>query len=349
MDKSYLSVLPTALAEGLSRLSKREKEELQEIHLRCGQAAACLVDGQEHVIPWGTSGYPVDGKCLQEIVNRATGYSTYAVNHQLSRGYLTLPGGHRLGVCGQVVMGQEGIRTIKEISSLNLRIAKHIPSSYSEAKAYFHQHPASTLLAGPPGCGKTTLLRQLIHHCSDTMRQRVGVVDERMEIAACSGGAMGFPLGSMTDILSGAPKSDGIYLLLRTMNPDWIVVDEITDEKDLEALLRSSFCGVRILATAHVFCREDLYSRPLYRKMCEMDLFENLILMDKNHEIRAERMKTNDQAAGSCIHSHCGSLCGNSNGQKCQDGGTVPVTTGKSLGNDGMGDRKPIDLCCTSL
>ncbi len=294
MNKSYLSVFPTALAEGIDRLTASERKGLQEIRLRCGQPAAYLVDGQERVIPWGASGYLVDEKCLQEIVNRATGYSTYAVHHQLSRGYLTLPGGHRLGLCGQAVMGQEGIRTLKEISSLNLRIAKHIPESYSEAEAYFLHHPASTLLSGPPGCGKTTLLRHLIRLSSDTMHQRVGIVDERMEIAACTGGKMGFPLGAMTDVLSGAPKSEGIYLLLRTMNPDWIAVDEITDEKDLEALLRSSFCGVRILATAHMFCRDDLYSRPLYAKMCEMNLFENLILMDKNHGIRAERMKTND-------------------------------------------------------
>ncbi len=349
MDKSYLSVLPPALAEGLDRLSTGEKEGMQEIRLRCGQAAACLVDGRERIIPWGTSGYPVDGKCLQEIVNRAAGYSTYAVQHQLCRGYLTLPGGHRLGVCGQAVMGQEGIRTIKEISSVNLRIAKHIPACYAEAEAYFLQHPSSTLLAGPPGCGKTTLLRHLIRLCSNTMRQRVGVVDERMEIAACTGGRMGFPLGAMTDVLSGAPKSEGIYLLLRTMNPDWLVVDEITDEKDLEALLRSSFCGVRILATAHMFCREDLLSRPLYGKMCEMNLFENMMLMDKDHGIHAERMKTNAQAAGCCIHNHCGGLCGNSHGQKCQDRGTMAVSVGKSAGNDVVGNREPIDIYSASV
>ena len=298
MDESYLSVLPAELCAGLRSLPARERARLQEIRLRCGSMASCLCDDRERVIPCGARGYYITPGCLAAIVNKATGYSRYASAEQLRQGFLTLPGGHRLGLCGQAVRDEKGVRTLRELSSLNLRIAGQHRGCGKQACEYVARFPASTLIAGPPGCGKTTLLRELIRTVSDGMEQRVGVVDERFELASCSGGMPGFDLGRMTDVLSGACKHEGVYMLLRTMNPDWIAVDEITEERDVDALLRSSFCGVRILASAHVFSRADLTSRPLYARMCALGLFENLILMDKQHGMILERMVTNDQASG---------------------------------------------------
>ncbi len=304
MDESYLSILPPPLARAVRDLPEMERRHLRELRLRCGQRARYLALDYERVLPFDGAGFPVDQQCLVEIVNRATRYSAYASAAQLRQGFVTLAGGHRLGVCGQAVIGADGVQSLRELSSVNLRIARQPERCGAAAIAYLRAHPGSTLIAGPPGCGKTTLLRELIRDRSDGARERVGIVDERMELAACRNGQPSFRIGEMTDVLSGVPKHEGVYMLLRTMSPDWIAVDEITDDRDVDALQRSSFCGVRLLATAHVFSREDLSSRPLYARMCALGPFENLILMDRDHNITTERMNADDQNPGCGADRH---------------------------------------------
>lgn len=343
MDERFLSILPGELIRALRKLPKEEWNRIQELRLRCGYPASYLSDGLEHTVPYELHGYRVDAECLKSIVNRATGYCTYAAAAQLRCGFVTLPGGHRLGVCGRSVNGSDGIRTLRDYSSINLRIARQIPGCGGQALEFSRRHPGSTLIAGPPGCGKTTLLRELIRYRSDLCAERVGVVDERMELADCMSEGSAFTLGRMTDVLTGVPKHEGIYMLLRTMNPDWVAVDEITDERDVDALLRSSFCGVRLLASCHVFCREDLYSRPLYARMCALHLFENLILMDKQHGLRMERMYANDKAAGSSTDRSLGNGRGCPNGNEFKAGGEESMPDRACAGSDVRGDSKPAD------
>ena len=345
MNESYLSVLPSELCAGIRSLSALEYAGLQEIRLRCGQMASYLSLGREQVIPCGARGYYVDAACLSGIVNRATGYSRYASAEQLRQGFLTLPGGHRLGLCGQAVYEGSGIRTLRELSSVNLRIARACRGAGKHVCSYVKSNLQSTLIAGPPGCGKTTLLRELIRTLSDESGQRVSVVDERFELAACNDGLPGFDVGQMTDVLSGARKSEGVYLLLRTMNPDWIAVDEITDERDVDALLRSSFCGVRILASAHIFSPEDLSARPLYARMCAQGLFRNLILMDKQHNVKLGRMDTNDKACGCSADRDFRRFRGFSDGPERADGGADAGTAQTGAGTDALRDPGQLNAC----
>ena len=145
------------------------------------------------------------------------------------------------------------------------------------------------MLLGAPGAGKTTLLRDVIRLLSDRHGRRVCVVDDRQEIAACLDGMPQFDLGGNTDVLSGAPKGKSMELLLRSMNPQWIALDEITAEEDIQAILRASYCGVKFLATAHAGSRQELFSRPLYRRLMEAGIFRNLICLSADHRISIER------------------------------------------------------------
>lgn len=179
---------------------------------------------------------------------------------------------------------------LRDISSMNLRIAGQHLGCADAAADFLWTHPRSCLVIGAPGSGKTTLLRDLIRQISDRFLWRVSVVDERMELACCVGGKAQFQVGAHTDILSGVGKQRGIEMLLRTMNPQWIALDEITAEADVEEMVRASYCGVRFLATAHAVSRDELQRRPVYRTLLQTQLFETLITILPHRQIRTEVM-----------------------------------------------------------
>lgn len=294
MDKMLEGIpalFPEPLRASVSELLAQRGEEMEELRLRCGCPPAVLMDDREISLFRGDKAQAADGALLTEVLRRASKYSAYAVQDQLRNGYLTLPGGHRLGVCGRVIPEAGGIRTLTEPQSLNLRIARQRIGAADPATNLLWSHPGSTLITGSPGRGKTTLLRDLIRQVSDRFSQRVGVVDERGELAACLDGQPQLRVGRHTDVLTGCGKAQGIELLLRTMNPNWIAVDEITSEADADCLIRASYTGVRFLATAHVWDREDLRRRPLYRRLLEAGVFENLIGIRPDRTLCCERMK----------------------------------------------------------
>jgi stage III sporulation protein AA len=209
---------------------------------------------------------------LRFVLNAASGYSPWNAS-SMADGYLTAPGGHRIGVCGETA--GEGIKTV---TSACIRIARDI-----RGVAEGIPTDGSILILGPPGSGKTTLLRDHIRIRSKN--ETVAVVDERRELFP-----EGFSRGENTDILSGTPKGRGIDMVLRSMGPSVIAMDEITCPEDCEALVRAAWCGVHLLATAHASSVRDLHERSIYRPLVETGLFSRAVVLDRHRQWKIEEV-----------------------------------------------------------
>ena len=286
-EESYLpyrqaaGVLPEALrraAEGANEPARRRAEEFR---LRLGSPMTIVIEDEEHA----SDSPPVTEADLRTVLEQASRASAHTVLDKVRAGYVTIRGGHRIGLCGEVVMKGGQIQAFGRLSSLAIRIAKQVPGVGGQALAGVLDRGQlrSTLILAPPGAGKTTLLRELVRRISDGVGvppQRVGLADERGEVAALWEGRPQFDVGRRTDVISGCPKADGMAILLRGMAPRVLAVDEITAAEDVEAMAWAAGCGVTLLATAHGGSLDDLRRRPLYRQLLELKLFRTVLLLE---------------------------------------------------------------------
>ena len=280
MQNAILRILPQAVQAALAGTPEAQIEELR---LRVGQRPSVLYAGVERALPVRDTLSQAE---LQQILLNASAQSQYAVQEQLRSGYLSLPGGYRLGVCGSAVVQNGCMTGLREVSSLALRVPHAIRHPTQILLPYLQE---SCLLAGAPGSGKTTLLRSCIRTLSET-GQRVAVVDERLELAGAVHGVPQFDLGPCTDVLSGCPKGEGMLMLLRSMNPQWLAVDEITQPEDFAAIRQAGGCGVKLLATLHAGSAEELKNKPLCRELFSTGIFRLVLYLDKNRAFHAERI-----------------------------------------------------------
>lgn len=274
--QELLGILPLWLRRQTEKL---DYSSLHEIRLRLGQPPEAVT--AKGSIRLQQSVYPED---LQFCINIASEYSPWNAS-TAALGYITAPGGHRIGICGDIVMQNGQIKGTRTATSLCIRVAKDIMHCAAGADT-----GGSILIIGRPGSGKTTLLRDLIRRRSEG-GNHVVVVDEREEIFPKACGEFIFPTGISTDVMSGCPKTVGIDMALRCMGPDTIAIDEITAQKDCDAILMAGWCGVDLLATAHAGSVEELYTRPVYAPIVETGLFSAVLMLKQDKSWTLERMK----------------------------------------------------------
>lgn len=269
--KELLAILPPWLRQ---EVDTGERDKLQEIRLRIKAPPELVIAGKSK---WLSR--CVTREDLNFCVNTASRYSPWSAV-TAAQGFITAPGGHRIGLCGEAICKDGEMAGIRTVMSLCIRIARDYPGIGDKLKHL----EGSILILGAPGWGKTTLLRDLIRQRSDGEIQ-TSVVDERGELfPGCV-----FPTGKRTDVLTGCAKAAGIEMLLRTMGPQCIAVDEITAEADCQAMLRAAWCGVSLLATAHAASIADFHSRPVYRVLAETGIFQYIVLLHQDKSWHLER------------------------------------------------------------
>lgn len=313
---NILIKLPESMRDRIEKLPAQTLQQLEEIRIRTNTDTLLISGGREYSL---RDGDEIMAEVLEEILNRLLDYSYYAYEEELSRGYITIEGGHRVGICGRVTLENGQVHLIKDVSSLNIRRSREITGAsekilgavLSPAKAPAESVPnagisagcgdekspvtsdlfgvcsssadygrmvvRNTLIISPPKCGKTTMLRDLARNLSNA-GFRIGICDERSEIAGCYDGKTSYDLGPRTDVLDGCPKADGILMLIRAMSPDVVMTDEIGKPEDAAAIRSALSAGVKIITTIHGSSFEDA-AKSAVGSLITDHVFETLIFL----------------------------------------------------------------------
>lgn len=304
MENTIIQLFPEK-QRGFWKRTASHQREIQEIRLRAGRPILIHMDGRELFLDRDgqfterlSQAVNITAEELETLLGHICHYSLYAFEDELRQGFITVSGGHRVGVAGQAVLENDGkVRTIKNISYMNIRISHEVKGAADGVLPLMYNSGSlkNALLLSPPGCGKTTMLRDLIRQISNGNAYgpglTVGVVDERSELAGSYCGIPQNDLGMRTDVLDACPKATGMLLLLRSMSPRVIAIDELGSLEELEHLKRAAACGCRILATAHGEGLEDLERRFGMDRQGWEQFFDLTVLLGKEN--------------GRCVVRHC--------------------------------------------
>lgn len=284
-DERYLNIFPPKI---IGMLSRYKDDGIQEIRLKINKPIIIYTNKKEIVLY-----YDVTKEDIKYILQRISNYSIYAYEEEIKQGFITLKGGHRIGIAGECVMENNKVKTIKNIASINIRICKEILGCSKKILKYIIGNDVvkNTLIISPPKCGKTTILRDVARVIStgdkslNLSGKKVTIIDERSEIGASYLGVPQMDLGIRTDVLDNCLKTEGMLMAIRSLSPEVLICDEIGTSEDIKALNTAFNSGVNVVVTVHGSNLEDIKARNVFNELFWLGIIERVIVLSSRHGV----------------------------------------------------------------
>ncbi|MEH7095162.1 stage III sporulation protein AA [Neobacillus vireti] len=281
--ETILTFLPKNLASLINQIPPNQKEEVEEIRIRINRPIEITLKGAPRFLS-----YIIQPEDAFHLLNKISQFSIYTLEEELKRGYITISGGHRIGLAGKVILEDGKVKAIRDISSFNIRIAREKVGIAEAIIPYIFQEDwKHTMIIGPPQTGKTTMLRDIAriissgNHSKGIKASKVGIVDERSEIAGCVNGVPQLTFGHRLDVLDACPKAEGMMMMIRSMSPDVLIVDEIGRREDAEAIQEAVHAGIRLMMTTHGSSIDEIRKRPSLTDIMDQKIFERFVILSR--------------------------------------------------------------------
>ncbi|MGG7201096.1 stage III sporulation protein AA [Clostridium butyricum] len=281
-EEDIIGILPLKIGTLLKE--RLLKEQIYEIRIKIGKPILVYSKYGENIV-----NYVPTKEDMKSLIQKISNYSLYAYEEDIRQGFITIKGGHRIGIAGECVMEKGEVKTIRNISSINIRVCSEVMGCSDKLIKYIYSQKENrifnTIIISPPKCGKTTILRDIARNISNGMNsiglygRKVAVIDERSEIGACHFGIPQNDLGMRTDILDNCLKKEGMIMAIRSLSPEILICDEIGTKGDVEALLMAFNSGVNIITSIHGFTIEDLYKRKVFHELLDNGIIERAIVL----------------------------------------------------------------------